>query len=361
MDISLLYKKLSGPLSADEEQELQQWLMQDAEHRNYYNRFMCQHQADMQDVQIPADTYREQFRQRLQKQHAKSGFAARRIYRRLAWSAAAVLAIAACTWMWKVRSASAPVGGSTDIYQACTAAMKAAKQSNGDVRCLEVGDSIFVKVGRGAEYRLTLEDGTQVWLNAESQVHLPLHFTGSERRVTLSGEAFFDVAKDPRKPFIVQSGSTLVEVHGTQFNVNARDVRNVRTTLVEGSVSLRFEGQQQDTRLTPGLTATACTDRQEIHVEAQPTEQYTGWKDGTYDFEQRTLREIFAEVACWYDISIELDADSLADECFTGSFPRTMPLADLLKTLQMGANVSMAWDMNGTLHVKPEAELRIKS
>lgn len=152
---------------------------------------------------------------------------------------------------------------------------------------------------RGGEYTVVLADGTQVWLNADSELKYPVRFSGGERKVYLKGEAYFDVAKRDGQRFVVCSNGTEVTVLGTEFNVKNYVGGAMATTLVEGSVVIEYGGKE--CRLRPGEQA--YLDRGEVEVKEVETILYTAWKDGFFVYRNMTLEGILKELSLWYDFS----------------------------------------------------------
>lgn len=151
---------------------------------------------------------------------------------------------------------------------------------------------------RGGEYRLALSDGTEVWLNANSKLTFPMYFTGDKRVVELSGEAYFEVNRDEKHPFIVKTSRSEVTVLGTHFCVRDYAGELNRTTLVAGSVRVN-DLKGTSCVIKPGEQA--CTDGEGMEVKEVETYYYTAWKDGYFLFKEAPLEEIMSELAKWYD------------------------------------------------------------
>lgn len=155
-----------------------------------------------------------------------------------------------------------------------------------------------MEVPRGAEYNLTLSDGTKVWLNADTRLKFPTHFNSGKRYVELTGEAYFQVSRDETRPFIVHSGDIDVRVLGTEFCIRNYTDKATLATLVKGSVEVTdFVGRQMI--LKPGqqtVTANGYTSVRDVE-----TIYYTSWKDGYFIFENTPLEEIMEELSLWYD------------------------------------------------------------
>ena len=183
---------------------------------------------------------------------------------------------------------------------------------------------------RGGEYAVVLADGTKVWLNAESELHYPVHFPEHEREVHLKGEAYFSVSKQAGKPFVVCVGDSRITVLGTEFNVRNYQDEVVATTLVKGAVRIHDAGRECD--LTPGQQAVIETDG--IRVREVDTDLYTAWKDGYFIYREKTLEDIMKELSRWYDFEIFYQNAAVKDLHFTGNIPRHATINEVLKFLE---------------------------
>ncbi len=187
-------------------------------------------------------------------------------------------------------------------------------------------------VPRGGEYQIVLADGTRVWLNSATKLIFPQNFTGKERRVMLSGEAFFDVARDESKPFIVETSRMDVKVLGTRFNVNAyTDNEVVSTTLVDGSVEVA-SGTQKPITLVPGEQAygeAGELEKREVNIRL-----YTSWIDGRFMFNNVELEEIVKQISRWYDVEIFFTNENVKRTRFTGGMVKFKPLDDLIRMIE---------------------------
>jgi len=182
---------------------------------------------------------------------------------------------------------------------------------------------------------LTLPDGTRVWMNAGTSLTYPTAFAANERKVALTGEAYFEVAKDPRKPFSVHFVSAgregNVEVLGTHFNINAYDDEPaVNTTLLEGAVKVKSE--LGNIILKPGEQASLSHSSQTSHPI--PVQTVMAWKNGLFDYKRSDITEVLRDAARWYDIDI-VYAGNRPNDTFTGGIDRTATLTELLTILQM--------------------------
>ncbi len=178
---------------------------------------------------------------------------------------------------------------------------------------------------------MVLEDGTKVWLNAGSSLTYPVAFVGNERSVSITGEAYFEVAKNKRKPFRVRRDNMQIEVLGTHFNVNAfTDDPNMKVTLLEGSVKV-YNGKVSG-MLKPGQQAKVKND--DINVESGINlDQVMAWKNGYFSFEKASVAEVMGEIARWYNITV-VYAGQIPDEHFGGDLRRNSKLSSVLRVLE---------------------------
>ena len=177
-----------------------------------------------------------------------------------------------------------------------------------------------LEVPRGGECMIKLDDGTKVWVNAETKLKYPVTFVGDRREVVLEGEAFFDVAKN-EKPFIVETSFGDVRVLGTAFGISAyASEPESYTTLVRGKVSVEREGGEPVVIL-PGEQVVTSKDGKMIKQQVD-VEEFVGWKDGIYVFKEKSLGEIMKTLERWYNISVDFQEKSLVDLPFTGNLKR---------------------------------------
>ena len=188
----------------------------------------------------------------------------------------------------------------------------------------------IVTTPRGRQFSLLLPDGSRVWLNAGSSLRFPTAFAGQERRVELTGEAYFEIAKDKSKPFFVHTDNTETEVLGTSFNISAyHDEDAVDATLIEGRI--RTGSQAEQVTLMPGEQARMGA---KVEVDHQANvEQAIAWKNGAFNFENRGLKEVMRQLARWYDLDVVYEP-GVKDFRFGGEMSRNVPLSSLLKGLK---------------------------
>ncbi|HEX6427073.1 MAG TPA: FecR domain-containing protein [Niastella sp.] len=211
---------------------------------------------------------------------------------------------------------------------------------------------------RSGQYQLVLPDGTKVWLNAESSIHYPVAFIGNERRVQITGEAYFEVAtlrlsSGQKMPFIVEKGDVRIEVLGTHFNVNAyNDESAIKTTLLEGKVRVvkgewsMVNGQStkkdHTTILKPGEQALipAKTEKAKqsgnnrILVHKTDVDDVIAWKNGLFHFENADVRTVMRQLARWYDVEVIYEGASVKNDPLFVEISRNTRLSDVLKVLE---------------------------
>jgi len=197
-----------------------------------------------------------------------------------------------------------------------------------------------IATARGNQYMLILSDGTKVWLNAASSMRFPTAFKGNERRVEITGEAYFEIANNPAMPFKVVAGGGEIQVLGTHFNVNAyADESTVKTTLLEGAVAIRKDDARlvlspgQQAKFHPQQTHAANNERTITLQKDIDTGQETAWKDGFFWFDNTDIHTLMRQVSRWYDMEVEFKGQ-ISDDGFSGKVARSVPLSKLLKVLE---------------------------
>lgn len=184
---------------------------------------------------------------------------------------------------------------------------------------------------KGGQYQLTLGDGSKVWLNASSSIRFPAAFAADERRVEITGEVYFEVAKDKKRPFRVKFGDSEVEVLGTSFNIMAYPEEKVsKTTLLEGSVRLSSTGKSR--MLVPGQQGAVHSDGA-IVTATVDTEREIAWKQGLFYFRDSGIGEIMRDASRWYDIEVEYRG-KIPRRQFTGKVSRNVNISELLNMLR---------------------------
>lgn len=187
---------------------------------------------------------------------------------------------------------------------------------------------------KGEQYQVILPDGSHVWLNAASSIKFPVSFAPSkERRVFITGEAYFEVAKDKTKPFRVVSDDQLVTVYGTHFDINGyKDEAGTKTTLLEGSVDVN------GTLLKPEHQAINVNG--EMKVVPVDIENIIAWKNGYFRFKSETLESIMRKISRWYDVDVEFQSPSLKEIEFGGVMTKYVNVSKVLEMLELTEEAS---------------------
>jgi len=195
-----------------------------------------------------------------------------------------------------------------------------------------------ISTPRGGQYRVVLSDGTSVWLNAASSLHFPTAFVGNERSVELTGEAYFEVARNKAMPFHVKVNGTDVMVTGTHFNIMAYgDEQNMQTTLLEGKVSVTPVNGKQE-RLDPGRQAIIDNNTHAMKMTQANLNMVMAWKNGFFHFRETNIRDVMRQLQRWYDVDVEYETKG-TEQDFTGIIPRAQYASSILKTLELTGTV----------------------
>lgn len=185
---------------------------------------------------------------------------------------------------------------------------------------------------RGGQYRVTLSDGTKVWLNADSRLHYPQRFAKNNRNVQLEGEAYFEVAHRPEAPFVVTTDKEKVEVLGTHFNINSYQAdRSSTVALLEGKVRVSV-GEKLTKVLRPGEQS--IVENGNMSIQTVNVEESVAWKNGEFMFNNETLEMVMHKISRWYDLDISV-APALKNVKIWGSVSRYENFNQVLKVIKM--------------------------
>lgn len=308
----------------------------------------------------PDEGIRQLIRQRLDQETSPVHTIRPRRYR---WAvAAAILALVAGAWLWLQRPVKQPaaqqliadaIPGTNKATLTLSDGSKITLDSAGNQVIRQGATAIHLQGGqlkydaqnspasiqynilstpRGGQFRITLPDGTQVWLNAASTLRYPTAFTGPERLVEVNGEAYFEVAGNANQPFRVKIKDAEVQVLGTSFNVNAyADEPTIQTTLLEGSIKLSAHNNQ--VLLKPGQQAILATNK-EFHINEVNPNDAIAWKNGYFLFKNEGIESVMRTIARWYDVDVSYQGDVMKQR-LGGTVSRYENLEDLLKTIEL--------------------------
>lgn len=220
-------------------------------------------------------------------------------------------------------------------------------KENGEISYNPMADSTSTQlvynrliIPRGGEFTMTLEDGSKVWLNSDSELKYPVSFIGKKRIVYLKGEAYFDVKADQERPFIVSVGKMNVEVCGTQFNINTHTQGHVETVLVEGKVQIVSPGHRDN--LHPSERAIYSSEDGRIAIDQVDVSSYIGWKNGDLIFQHESLEKIMDKLALWYDVKIFYQNEEVKNVILSGEMKKYEDIRKLLYFFEKTSNVKFS-------------------
>ena len=361
--IRLILGHWAGKLSEPEKKELDNWLAQSEKHRIYFQKWCDDERQNELLSKIGCYDPGEGWQQVVRKRNMRRN----RRWWLVAAASVAILFGGLAVYRYSKIPVSLPLASEeTSLYpgkrmarlitpsgetvlldtlrQTDTQQMKlhndqgrvviqaACGDANGDqpvYNCLEVP--------RGGEFSFLLPDSTTVFLNAESRLRFPDRFVpGSERIVYLSGEAYFDVKRDPRSPFLVCLEHSAVKVTGTSFNVKAYpDDTNEATTLISGTVSMGIGTTEQWIVLKPGEQGYYDATRKTLLQQTVDVNYYTAWKDGVFAFYRQPLEEVMKTLGCWYLFDTHYQNEALKSILYTGKINRHASIREVLHTFEL--------------------------
>lgn len=211
---------------------------------------------------------------------------------------------------------------------------------------------IVLEVPRGGEFMVVLDDSTKVWLNSASSITYPENFTATNRKVKISGEAYFAVKKDiDHNPFYVECDGQTIQVYGTEFNVRSYPEENaVYTSLASGSVSVRrSDNVGGELMLTPGTQSVFDKETKSARTKKVNIETVTGWRHGRFVFEDQTLFQIMNDLSRWYDFDFEFEDPQLKETIFMGSIPRYADFSTAILILEKTGEITFKAERNKIL------------
>ncbi|WP_195654010.1 FecR family protein [Bacteroides sp. 1001136B_160425_E2] len=208
----------------------------------------------------------------------------------------------------------------------------------------DIHQNNLLETPRGGEYRVILEDGTRIHLNSQSTLSYPVCFEADNRTVELTGEAYFEVAKDPKRPFMVKVNGVTVRQYGTKFSINARSPQNTMIVLEEGSIGMI--SPDEDVRmLNAGDVAVWDQVHSTISITAPESfEAYVAWHRSRFVFDDQSLGEIMENLSLWYDMNVQFEDEALSKIHFTGSVGRYENVNILLNAIEATSSVKFHID-----------------
>lgn len=351
----LIAAQWGGELTDDQQRRLQEWIEASPRHKMLYER-VCR-EENFGRYMLAAGECRYKARYEEFCGHM-TRVKRRRRMRRLRYAAAAImlLPLAVAGWWYLQQKPEVKIGQENIVpgqYQALltlpggeTVCLPDAKGKLEETNAYFDRDTLSyeateakgseeihkISIPRGGEYMLRLADGTQVWLNAETELSFPAVFTGSERRVTLKGEAYFQVRPDSLHPFVVEAGDQRLTVLGTSFGLRAyADEGRILTTLETGKV--KVEAADRQVVLQPGEQARY--ENNTVRVEKVNTALYTAWHKGMFIFSDQSLEDILHTLARWYNMEVVYQTPEIKGVLFTGELPRYGDIRELLDKMEL--------------------------
>jgi len=217
------------------------------------------------------------------------------------------------------------------------------RYADGSILLKDVGgQSLTLSVPRAGKYKVTLSDGTKVWLNAASSISYPSTFKGEERMVVVSGESYFEVAHDRKHPFIVKSAGQSVTVLGTAFNVNTYTPDKGVVTLISGRINLRTKKGIQKI-LTPGDQAMVREGN--LRISKVDADNFIAWRNDIIVLDDSDIQEIFRQLERWYNVEFVNKGSIGSDKTLSGEIPRNIPLPTILKAIE--EQIHVTFKING--------------
>ena len=372
IDYILIWKKAHNCISAEEEKKLTDWVNASEEHQLYYQKALAHYASPRKQIEPKLDS-KDLIQSRLDFHKPKSSHLLK-----YAATIVAVLVVGAVFWMiLNQENNSSRIGdtqfaelsgksGHVILYTAGGEEIDFRKDStytfldqDGQVdvagKSLSYQDKQSIDaiskpnvllVPRGEYFSVQLSDGSKVWLNSETILKYPSVFSGDLREVEFTGEAYFEIAKDPNRPFVIHTQDQKIEVLGTAFNVTSySDEEKIVTTLVEGKVELEMTSGEK-VILEPNEQSVLYKSNGIISKSTVNVESYVSWRHGVMYFEQLELEELLSRVSRWYDLEIRFENQEMKSKKFTGEIARYEEVTQFLEMLETSGIVEFNLEKN---------------
>lgn len=356
--VELILRHLAGTITPDEEDRLKAWRESSKGNEALFAR-LCNPDYLQREYRKSRQV---DYKRPLKEMEARIRSPFRRQLRMWQGVAATAVILLSFSLLWNVFSTTEREPGEVAEEQIVPGSMKSViRLANGEVLEMDA-DTVAnrqklmacrqaapvspqalneVIVPRGGVFKVVLEDSTVVWLNADSKLVYPENFSEAERKVSVQGEAYFQVAHRDGQPFIVETDGQLVRVLGTEFNIHSyEDDGEVRTTLVEGSIAMMpKDNPSAQLLLTPGHQAAFSKQEQTINVNAVNVETETCWRKGMVAFDNLTLGQIMKSLSRWYDFDYEFADVAAADIVFMGQMTCYADFTDICSLIEKTGNI----------------------
>lgn len=369
----LIYRRLIGTITPEEDMRLTQWIEESKNNRLFYDSLadrasLTEEFRTRQVIDPIRPALDMEMRIATRRRHTLMRRASR-----IAAAAAIILITAGAVWHFTTDSPLMPSAPTAviasrqmtidDISVGSTRAT--ITNSSGQIIALSASESghdgtthfvaqpsspvspsteqLCLEVPRGGEFKVLLEDSTEVWLNSESTLRYPAAFSDTERRVEITGEAYFAVRRDESRPFYVESQGQVVRVYGTTFNIRAyADEPATYTTLESGTISLSRAGEATsgEVFLSKGHQAILDHLSEQLSMNTVDPSVVTSWRHGRFVFEDLPLERIMRDLSRWYDFRYEFADDSLRSRIFMGSIPRYADFRTAIQVLENCGGIS---------------------
>lgn len=365
--VELIRSYLAGTLSEGESRELQKWLEESPKHGELVRKIQREIKISEELTQFCSLNEEKawgQFKALVDRRKKKA--VRYHFYRALGYAAAIAIPVVLALSLWIYRS---DTGNGENLNSEILPGGSCATLVAADGRIYQLGDKLEVEnvdvasaqqakqlnntlvydttrvvspveefnelsIPRGGEFKIVLSDGTLVYLNSATRLKYPVTFSAKDRRVFLSGEAYFEVAKDSKRPFYVITDDMQVRVYGTEFGVNTRAGDYARTVLVEGSIGLRVKGIDDEVVMKPGELARYDKKEKTLIVRPVNVRSYVAWKEGYFAFENETLEQIMATLSLWYNVDVFFQSESVKNFVFTGFLRKYERIDSILVAIQ---------------------------
>jgi ferric-dicitrate binding protein FerR (iron transport regulator) len=364
IDFEVIWKKIHGQASPEEEALLDEWVARNPSHRKYYDNAVRYYTKGTQFANTSAE-----LKKALNKIYRKAGI--HNPYRNTTIIAITSIAASVLLLIYFQFSQNIFTGNIIDGPQAQSIVPGSNKAvlilDDGSQHDLTSGQNTIIdadgakiknsgnsleyvgssgqttepkyntlKIPRGGEYFIVLSDSTRVWLNSETILRFPVQFAGDIRRVELSGEAYFEVAKNAEVPFVVVSDNQQIKVLGTQFNVSSYpDDQQISTTLVEGKVDVSLAGNPEThIVLKPSEQGQFSKENNQMAKRIVDVTPFVAWKDGRFVFHDQPLQDIMKTLSKWYDVEVVFANEGDKSLRFTGNLERYAEFGSILAKIE---------------------------
>ena len=367
--VRLIQLALSGELNEREREELEAWCREKKENKEFYD-VLCQEKLFSREFPIYRQIDEEKAMQCFEKTMSGKYLLLKRLARYAAILILPLLGMA--VWQWNSRQHPVEVvtqsiipgsskavlilsGGqqvslvgqeqqSIEVLAGIQIKQQAGLLSYDSLAPQNVGKIAYntLSTGRGGEYSLVLADGTKVFLNAVTTLKYPVVFNEEVRKVQLDGEAYFEVAKDAARAFIVETKGIEVKVYGTSFNINTLHANEIQTVLVEGNIGIRSVATDREYRVRPGQMAVWKQTDNTVELQEVDVTLYTAWKEGIFRFDRQRLEDILNTLVNWYDVEVFYQSQDIKNLHFSGYMERYDQIDVILEAITEATGVRFA-------------------